>query len=59
MEIYKATINQPSTKQPHHELHMINCIVEDDGQKYVRVHFTTGNIHSMLISRICFNRVHI
>lgn len=58
MKIYRALINQPSTKQPHHKLHGTTVIVEDSGNGDTpRVHFTEGAVHSMLMAKNCFDRI--
>lgn len=53
VKIYRGRFNQPSTIQPHHDLHWRNVIVEDRDPKSptVRVHFTYGDVHSMEILR--------
>lgn len=58
-EIYRAWINQPSTLQPHNNLHGVSCIVEDDGGQSVRLYFTTGAVHSMEALRNTVSRVYL
>ena len=57
--IYRGKINQPSTLQPLFNLHGTYCIVEDLGEASIRVYFTHGPVHSMLIPRQCVERIHI
>jgi hypothetical protein len=59
MDTYRAFINQPSTLQPLHALHGARCIVQDNGEKTLRVFFTTGPVQSMQIPRICVSRLRI
>lgn len=45
-------INQPSTTQPHHDLHGTNVLAELTEQaRTARVYFTSGPIISMEIER--------
>lgn len=55
--LYRAWINQPSTAQPHHNLHGRYCIVADTKEPFVRAYFTEGPIHSTMISRLAISRV--
>jgi hypothetical protein len=48
---YRAWINQPRTQQALHRLHGRYCIVEDTGDTSVRVWFTEGSVHSMMVPR--------
>lgn len=57
--IYRAWINQPSAMQIHHALHGKTVIVADDGAHMVRVYFTEGETHSMVMPQLCVSRVHI
>lgn len=42
-------INQPSTLQPHHDLHGVRVLAQDSefGPKYSRIWFTSGDVVSM------------
>ena len=53
-QIFRGRFNQPSTLQPHHDLHWRTVIVEDrDPQSStIIVHFTEGDVHSMKVMRI-------
>jgi hypothetical protein len=57
MKIYRAWINQPSTSQPLHKFNGKNCIVQDTGEKSVRLFFTEGAIHSMQAPRQCISEI--
>ena len=58
MRIYRAFINQPSTLQPLHKLDGVRCIVVDDPDKdRVILHFTEGDVHSMLADRLCISQI--
>jgi hypothetical protein len=57
--IYRAWINQPSTLQPHHDLHGQRCIVHDTGDQYPTIYFTDGPVHSMQMNRLCFSRINL
>ena len=57
--LYRAWINQPSTQQPLHALHGKHCIVDDQGQPSVTLHFTDGDVHSMTALRQCISRIHL
>jgi hypothetical protein len=54
--MYRAWINQPSTLQTHHKLHGKYCIVIDNREQYLRVFFTEGPVHSMLMDRLCLSK---
>jgi hypothetical protein len=49
-QIRRVWINQPSTLQDLHEYHGEFAIAEpiEPGQKTVRIHFTSGQTHSMI-----------
>lgn len=55
--IYRAFINQPSTFDVLHHLCGKRCIVEDGGEKTVRIWFTEGPVHSMQVPRKCVSRI--
>jgi len=59
MQIYRAWINQPSTKQPLHRLHGTKCIVVDNGGQSVRLYFAEGIVHSMEALRYCVSRIYL
>lgn len=59
MTTYRAWINQPSTLQSHHKMHGLRCIVQDDGNEYLRVWFTDGDTHSAMVNRSALSRIHI
>jgi len=56
METYRAWINQPSTLDILHNLHGQRCIVQDTGDRLVRIWFTEGAVHSMEVPRKCLSR---
>lgn len=56
---YRAWINQPSTLDLFQSYHGQKCIVQDDGELSVRVWFTEGPIHSMVIPRNCVSELKI
>lgn len=58
-QIYRAWINQPSSLQPLHRLHGVTCIVEDYGDRSVRLYFTEGAVHSSEAFRECVFRVYL
>lgn len=57
MEIRRMWINQPSTAQPLHDHHRTNvlAVIEDINAKSVRVYFTSGDIISAQIPRLCLS----
>jgi hypothetical protein len=56
MKPQRMWINQPSTLQPHHNLHGKRCIaILEEGERFVRVCFTDGPIHSMMMDRVCLS----
>ena len=59
--IYRAWVNQPSTLQPLHDRHGEFCIVndKDPSANDVDIYFTTGDVHSMSVSRLCISRVYL
>ena len=59
MKTYRAWINQPSTLQPLHSFHGKPCIVQDSGERSLRLWFTEGDIHSMEALRECISRVYL
>lgn len=54
--LYRAWINQPSTRQELHYLHGKRGIVNDDGNITVQIFFTEGPVHSMQIPRSTVSR---
>jgi len=56
-QIYRAWINQPSTRDPLHAMHGQRCIVEDHGEQSVRLWFTEGETHSMQALRGCVSEI--
>ena len=57
---YRAWIDQPSTLQPHHEMHGVKCIAVDDddtGEGYSTIYFVDGPLHSMTVQRSALVRV--
>jgi hypothetical protein len=50
---YRAWINQPSTLQPHHDLHGRRCIAVDECNRYATIYFTEGEKFSMRIDKLC------
>jgi hypothetical protein len=59
VEVYRAWINQPSKFDHLHVMHGTKCIVIDEGEKSVRIYFTSGPIHSMQVMRQCVSRLYI
>ena len=59
MRLYRAWINQPSQLQPLHDRHGQRCIVEDHGGPSVVLHFTEGDVHSMIASRLCVSQIYL
>jgi|GEM_PF-5453732 len=57
--VYRAWINQPSTRDRHHQLHGKYGIAVDRGGPNVTLHFAEGPVHSMVIPRHCISRVYI
>ena len=53
LRIYRGWFNQPSSLQPHHNLHGTYCIVYDRGEDTVRAYFTEGRVHSVMVPRHC------
>ena len=56
-QCYRAWVNQPSTLQPAHEYNQLVGICEDNGDDFVRLHFTEGIIHSIRLHRQCISRI--
>lgn len=58
-KIYRARVDQPSTLQPHHEIHGKRGIVVDKypDRPVVLMYFTKGKTHSMEIGRECVTKV--
>lgn len=58
-KISRAFINQPSANQPLHKLHGKWCVVEDTGKKTVTIYFTEGEVHSMVVPRLCLDIIKV
>lgn len=56
--VYRAWINQPSRQQAHHTLHGRRCIVYDDGNDFLTIHFTEGSVESMKVHRSTISKCH-
>lgn len=53
----RVLINQPSTLQPHHELHgKVGIIIPEKG-KYVDIFFCTGKLYSMRIEKLSLDKI--
>lgn len=51
----RAWVNQPSTLQPHHNLHGTNVLVERETERVSRVWFTEGPIVSQQMQTVCLS----
>lgn len=52
----RCWINQPSSLQPHHNLHGVRVLVaEDESPAYPRIYFLDGPVHSLTISRLALS----
>ena len=53
--VYRAWINQPSTKQEYHRLNGTNVLAVDEGDGYARAYFLSGPVISQRIARIALS----
>lgn len=49
LNIERMWVNQPSTSQPHHELHGVNVLAVRECDRYSRVYFLSGPVVSQQV----------
>jgi hypothetical protein len=54
-EIRRMFVNQPSSLQPHHDLHGARVLAIAETETHYRVYFTEGSVISMMMTKLALS----